>query len=341
MKEFPKNKIFVIVIMILFFICLILYFIRGILAPFIMAAFITYLMSPLVVKIQSYGYKRWVGVAIIAIILIAILISILVIFIPLLSNEIAKFNINTFSIDILKDKIKTAVPIIEHYGILDMLLVKIHDFMFLELQQIPVYLMNIFSVFSIIILVPMLVLSMLLEGNKGINAIVAFFPSDYIETILSIIYEINIILKKFIRGQLIEASFIGIMSVIFLSLLGINFALIIGIVSGIVNIISYLGSFIGLILALMVGIIQFKTFVITIKIIIVYIIIYLLDNNFVQPLVVGRKINLGPVTMIFAILVGGKICGFLGIIFAVPVMAIFKTISIMLIQKYKKNIVRS
>jgi predicted PurR-regulated permease PerM len=347
MKKFQKNKIFIITIIILVSICLFLYLTREILAPFIMAAFITYLISPLVVKIQSYGYKKWVCVAIITIVLIAVLISILIIFIPFLSNEIEKFKISVFNyykyfsnyVGILKDKVKTVVPIIERYGIFDMAIVKIHDYIFSGLQQIPIYLMNIFSVFSIIILVPVLVLSMLLDGNKSINAIVTFSPSYCIETVLSIIYEINTILKRFIRVQLIEASFVGVMSVIFLGLLGINFALIIGIISGIVNMISYLGPFIGLILALIVGIIQFKTFAIIIKIIVVYTTIHFLDNNFVQPSVVGRNMNLGPVMMIFAILVGGKICGFLGIIFAVPVTAMVKTIGIMLIKKYKRNIV--
>jgi predicted PurR-regulated permease PerM len=143
-------------------------------------------------------------------------------------------------------------------------------------------------------------------------------------------------LGRYIRGQLVEAFFVGVMSVIFLSAFKINFALIISIVSGISNIIPYLGPFVGLVLALVVGLIQFQTFTIAIKIIIAYAIVQFLDNNFVQPLVVGHNVNLGPVMIVFAILAGGQIFGFLGAIFAVPMIAILKTVLITLIQKYKR-----
>ncbi|MCA6071731.1 MAG: AI-2E family transporter [Endomicrobium sp.] len=344
MTESSKNKVFVIVIMIFLAVCLLLYSAREILTPFLVAAFITYLISPLVVKIQSYGYRRWVGVTVIAAVLAACAAAILVIFMPILISEIEKFKISYFDYyksfsnyaNVVRNKIETAMPIIKRYDVSDTVVVKIRDFMLLKAQQIPVYLMNIFSIFSIIILIPMLVFFMLLGGNKGINAAVAFFPSRYIETILSIMYEMDSVLGRFIRGQLIEASFVGAVSAIFLNALGVNFALIIGIIAGIANVIPHFGHSIGLALALIVGVIQFQTFAAVFKIIIAYAIIRFLDNNFVQPLAIGRNVNLGSVAMIFAMLAGAQIFGFLGVIFAVPVLAILKTIFIMLIQKYKK-----
>ncbi|MCA6069743.1 MAG: AI-2E family transporter [Endomicrobium sp.] len=344
MTESSKNKVFVVVIMIFLAVCLLLYSAREILAPFLVAAFITYLISPLVVKIQSYGYRRWVGVTIIATVLVASTVVILIIFIPLLISEIEKFKISYFDYyksfsnyaDVVRNKIETAAPIIKRYDVSDIVIVKIRDFMLLKAQQIPAYLMNIFSIFSIIILIPMLVFFMLLGGNKGINATVAFFPSYYIETILSIMYEMDSVLGRFIRGQLIEASFVGVVSAIFFSALGINFALIIGIIAGIANMIPYFGHYVGLVIALIVGVIQYQTFAIAFKIIVAYATIRFLDNNFVQPLAIGHNVNLGSVAMIFAMLAGAQIFGFLGVIFAIPVMAILKTIFIMLVQKYKK-----
>jgi predicted PurR-regulated permease PerM len=179
---------------------------------------------------------------------------------------------------------------------------------------------------------------MLLGANKSINAVAAFFPASYIETVLSIIYEMDAVLGRFIRGWLTEAFFVGIMSIIFLKILGVNFALVIGIVAGIANMIPYIGPFIGLVLALVVGVVQFQTFAIVVKIVIAYAVIQFLDNNFVQPLVIGRNVNLGPVTMVFAMLAGGQFFGFLGVIFAVPVTAITKTVFIMLVQKYKRAV---
>ncbi|MCA6079437.1 MAG: AI-2E family transporter [Endomicrobium sp.] len=341
MTESSENRVFVIIVMIFLAVGLFLYFARGILAPFIVAAFIAYLMSPLIVKIQSYGYRRWVGVAVIAFILAVALVAFLIIFIPLLISEIEKFKssssdyykyfLNYFGA--IRAKIEMTIPAIKSYNISSMVIEKIHSFIVSTVQQLPAYLMNIFSVFSIIVLIPMLVFFMLLGGDKSVNAALNFLPSKYIETVLSVVYEVDAVLGRFVRGQLIEAFFVGIASVIFLSVLGVNFALIIGTIAGFANIIPYLGPFVGLVLALAVGVVQFQTFAIAVKITIVYALIQFLDNNLVQPLVVGYKLNLGPVAMVFAMLSGGQIFGFLGMIFAVPVIAVIKMIFIMFIQK--------
>lgn len=229
---------------------------------------------------------------IIAVIVITCLVVILMFFVPILISELEKFKISSLDyyiyfsnyLDIIRDKVEIYIPVIKRYDISGIVIIRIRDFVFSKAHQIPVYLMSIFSVFSIIILIPMLVLSILLGGNKSINAMIALLLASYIETVLSIIYEIDAILGRFIRGWLIEASFVGIMSTIFLSILGVNFALIIGLTTGIASMIPYIGNFIGLILALVVGVIQFQTFAIAVKIIIAYVIIRFLDNNFIQPL---------------------------------------------------------
>jgi predicted PurR-regulated permease PerM len=347
MTESSKNKVFVITIIFFLAIGLFLYFVRTILTPFLVAAFITYLISPLVIAIQSYGYRKWVAVTIIASTLTIILIIILIIFIPLIINEVGKFKISIYDyyeyilnyMSIVKGKIELNVPILKRYDVSNVIITEFRDFVFSMTQQIPNYLINIFSIFSIIILVPLLALFMLLGGNKGINLAISFFPAEYIETILSIIYEIDAVFGRFIRGRLVETSFVCIMYTIFLRIIGVNFALIIGIVAGIANIIPYSGPSVGLILAIIVGVIQFKTFIIIVKIIAVYAIIQFLDNNLVQPFVICRNVNLGPVMMVFATLAGGKIFGLLGVVFAVPVTAILKTVFVMLIQKYKRAVV--
>jgi predicted PurR-regulated permease PerM len=344
MTESFKNRVFVLLILVFVIVCLLLYFAREILTPFIIAAFIAYIMSPLVVKLETYCIKRWVCVVVIAMILLAILTSLLLILIPLLISEFDKLKncfpqyyeyISNYLI-IIKEKLENSLPVLKRYDLYNVVLVKVKEFVISEAQSIPNYLINIFSIFSVIVLIPMLVLFMLFNADKNINVLISMFPSRHIETILSIIYEINTVFGRFIRGQLLEASFVGIMSIIFLSIIGVNFALIIGLVAGIANIIPYLGPFVGLFVALLVGIFQFHTLGIVVKIVVAYAIIQFLDNNFVQPIVVGRNVNLGPVTMVFAMLAGAQIFGFLGIIFAVPIVAIIKTVFIMIVDKYKR-----
>ncbi|MDR2425854.1 MAG: AI-2E family transporter [Endomicrobium sp.] len=344
--ETSNNRIFAISIILFLAGCLFLYFARNILTPFILAAFFTYLLSPLVSKIQVYGYKRWVAVALFAVIFMIAASVALSIIIPALVDEVEKLTVNwntyynyVYAYVIkLKDKIETAFPIIHEYKLSETAIERINSFLTSEAQKVPQYIMSIFSLFSVIVLIPMLVLFMLVSGGKGVKAIVEIVPSGYVETFLSVIYEMDSVLGKFIRGQLIEAMFVGTLSCIVLSILGINYALLIGITAGIANMIPYMGPAIGVILASIIALVQFQNVSILIKLIPSFLIIQFLDNNLVQPFVVGQNVDLGPVTMIFAMLAGAQVFGFLGIVFAVPVAAIIKTIFFMLIKKYKNSL---
>ncbi len=345
-KESTSNRVFTIGVILFLAVCLFLYFARGILAPFIIAAFITYILSPVILKIQSYGYRRWVAVAIIAAIFFIVMAALIIIFIPLLFEEIDKLRVNFSAYykyvlsytEMLRHKLETIIPALKEYQVYDIAIEKIQNFATSEAQKVPQYLMSIFSVFSVIVLIPMLVFFMLLGGNRPINTIVELVPSNSVETILSVIYEMDSVLGRFIRGQLIEAVFVGTMSVIVLSIFGVNFALLIGIIAGFANMIPYMGPFVGVALASIVGLVQFQDFFILVKIIPSFIIIQFLDNNLIQPLVVGQNVDLSPVTMVFAMLAGAQVFGFLGIVFAVPVMAIIKTIFFMLVKKYKNSL---
>ncbi|MDR3244266.1 MAG: AI-2E family transporter [Elusimicrobiota bacterium] len=344
-SEGSKNRIFIVSILFFLALCLFLYFARNIITPFLIAGLITYLLSPLVTLIQSFGYKRWVAVSIIAIFVLIIVSVLLFIFIPTLINELLKFNIDFPSyynfaysyFEIVKDKIEAALPFIKELRVFDAIVGKIQGFIFSQTAKIPSYAMSVFSAFSMIILVPMLVFFMLLSG-KTLNNIINFVPSNSVETIISMIYEMDFVLGRFIRGQLIEASFVGIMSVIVLSFWNINFALIIGVSAGLANLIPYVGPSIGLLFASIVALIQYQDITVLLKIIPSFLIIQFLDNNIAQPLVVGNNVNLGPATMIFAMLAGAQVFGFLGIVFAVPVAAIIKTVFSILLKKYKEAV---
>ncbi|MDR3113562.1 MAG: AI-2E family transporter [Endomicrobium sp.] len=345
-NETSNNRLFFIGVIAFFAICLFLYFARGILAPFLVAAFLTYLVSPLVVKIQALGFRRWVGVVVLAAIAAAVLTVILAGVIPWAIDEIDRFRVNIPSYqkhlsnytDIVKDKLETALPVIKEYDALNILIEKVKTVAQDQAQKTPSYIFNVFSMVSVVILMPMLVFFMLLGGRKSINALVEAVPSSYIETVLTLIYEMDSVLGKFIRGQLIEAFFVGAAATASLAVLGLNYAFIIGITAGIANMIPYMGPFVGLSFAVIVGIVQFQSVVAVIKIAAVFAVIQFLDNNFIQPFVIGKNVNLGPVTMIFAMLAGAQVFGFLGVVFAVPVAAIVKTIFFMLLAKYKRAI---
>jgi predicted PurR-regulated permease PerM len=291
------------------------------------------------------GFRRWVSVIFIVLFAFIVLGVLLLSIIPILIKEIETLNLDfpyyynyIYShIDFTQEKLEETFPIISQYKISDILSDKIKDLVISISQKIPSYLIDLFSAFSTIVLIPMLVFFMLIGKNRPLNILVELLPSEYVETILSIIYEINAVLGGFVRGQLMEATFVGIMSIIVLSIFNINFALIIGITAGFANLIPYVGPAVGLILASIVAMVQYQDFFILLKIIPSFLIIQFLDNNIIQPLAIGQNVNLGPVTMVFSMLAASQVFGFWGILLAIPVVATLKTIFIILLQKYKKE----
>lgn len=141
-----------------------------------------------------------------------------------------------------------------------------------------------------------------------------------LKEILSII---NITFYKYIRGQLLEACFVGILSAIVLYFIGIDYALIIGIIAGICNMIPYIGPVVGTILAVIIALLSGQP-IRAVWAIIGMIVVQQVDNNLLAPKIVGDSVGLHPVFIMLAIIIGGSVGGLIGMLIAVPVAASFK-----------------
>lgn len=136
---------------------------------------------------------------------------------------------------------------------------------------------------------------------------------------------INDVFGKFIRGQLLEAFFVGLLSAIALSLVGIDYAFVIGIIAGICNMIPYVGPLVGTVLAAIMGLLSGNLIKIVYAIV-AMLIVQQIDNNLLAPKIVGNSVGLHAVFTMMAILIGGNIGGLIGMLFAVPIAASFKVL---------------
>lgn len=131
---------------------------------------------------------------------------------------------------------------------------------------------------------------------------------------------INEVFSKFIRGQLLEAFCVGALSSIALSIVGIDYAIVIGLIAGICNMIPYVGPLVGTILAAVMGLLSGRPIKV-IYAIISMLVVQQVDNNLLAPKIVGNSVGLHPVFTMMAILIGGNVGGLLGMLLAVPVAA--------------------
>ena len=138
-----------------------------------------------------------------------------------------------------------------------------------------------------------------------------------IEEIFRLVHDV---FSKFIRGQLLEAFFVGALSAIALSLVGIDYAIVIGLIAGICNMIPYVGPLVGTLLAAIMGLLSGRPIKV-IYAIIAMLVVQQIDNNLLAPKIVGNSVGLHAVFTMMAIIIGGNVGGLLGMLLAVPVAA--------------------
>ncbi|GAE26764.1 membrane protein YrrI [Halalkalibacter wakoensis JCM 9140] len=181
----------------------------------------------------------------------------------------------------------------------------------------------VFNVIIALFVIPFILFYLLKEGEEKFpRSILRFIPKDRQEEARHIIRDLDTTLSNYIQGVLIVCLFIGILCYTAFSIIGLDYALILALFAMVTNVIPYLGPWIGAVPAVIVGIIH-SPFMMLLVIVIV-IIIQQIESIFVQPQVMGRKLSMHPVTVLFLVLVAGRFAGILGMILAIPLYALGK-----------------
>ena len=212
------------------------------------------------------------------------------------------------------------------------------------------------NIFFIAVMVLIFTIILLVEYYDFKRSLVRFLPNKYLEVGLRMIFNIEQQISKYLRGQILAASSVAILSVIglfILNQLGANITLVIfiGIIAGLANLIPMVGPFIGMVPAILIAIMNnigveaayshqlfnsipspFYIF----DIILMFIIVQQIDNNFITPLVVGDSVGLHPMAVMIVLLIGGTLIGPLGMLFAIPAAGVIKVIvsEIIFITRY-------
>ncbi len=155
-------------------------------------------------------------------------------------------------------------------------------------------------------------------------------PKKYAEKVNQFILEVDGVVSKFIRGQLLDCSIIGVVSIIGLSLIGLEFAFFVGLFVGLSNIIPYFGPIIGAIPAVLIGLISPEP-IKALYAVVVLTIIQQIDGNVIAPRIIGRSVGLHPIFILISILIGAQF-GFVGLILAVPTAGVVKLILTKIIE---------
>ena len=159
-------------------------------------------------------------------------------------------------------------------------------------------------------------------------------PTAWRNDTSAVLTQVNLQLSSYVRGQLIVAGTVAIMFSIMFSIIGLKYAVVIGISAGFLNLIPYLGSFLAMIPAVILGLVAGPFMLI--KVLIVFMIEQTIEGRFVTPLIIGSSLSIHPITILFVLLTAGQMYGVLGVLLGIPIYASIKVVLKAIFEWYKQ-----
>lgn len=307
-----------------------LYLLAPILSPFLFAAMLAYICSPLVERMSRRGVPRTLAAALVLLLLLAIFAAFMLIMVPLLVRQARAMGEQIPAyVDWLR---ATAVPwVSREFGVqLDLDFVR--DWLSGhagEIQQLAVKVLPSLgsgglALVNVVVdaaLVLVVLFYFLRDWTRLTTHITRMVPRRWHARFVALFREIDEVLGQFLRGQLMVMLLMGAFYTAGLWLVGLDYALSVGMIAGLVTFVPYLGVITGVALATLTGVLQFEGMTGLLWVWLVFALGNVLEGYVLVPLLVGDRVGLHPVVVIFALLAFGQLFGFFGVLLAVPASA--------------------
>ena len=315
--------------------CVFVFLLHSILTPFLVALLLAYLFDPVVDRLEKVGMSRTWGVITVFALFTLIITALVLILVPMLAKQLfCLYELAPQMLDWLQhtampwaqskfglsdsfwkfDKIKAAIT--EHVG-------QAGDIVGVVLSKATASSLALVGFLANLVLIPVVAFYLLRDWNILLEKIRNLLPRDSEERIVSLAKECHDVLGAFVRGQLLVMLALGVIYSAGLMLVGLELGLLIGLMAGVAAIVPYMGFIVGIGAALIAGLFQFGGDLYPmLGIVAVFMVGQALVGTVLTPLLVGDKIGMHPVAVIFAILAGGELFGFTGVLLALPVAAV-------------------
>lgn len=335
--HFHRNRIFrltAIVLGVVGFLILLRYnpIIRSVLFAIVFAVVMAYILNPLVVWLEKKGLKRPVAILLIYLVIAGVLVFLFVLVLPRTVEETTKFlralpgllTTGTSNLlNFLDQQFGAMVDLEELTNRVNQMINDsigtIQQTLFNFAGSVTGYLGGLFTRIVGIFIFPIITYYFLNDKEKFTRLIVDAIPANRKQGMSAMAKDIDISLSQFVRGRLLMAVFVGVTTTIFLFIFKIEFAIVIGLITGIADIIPYIGPFMGFLPAVLLALMQGP--VAAVRIAIVFVLIQWVENNLLGPKLLGDSTGLHPFVVLMCLVIGGSLFGFLGMIFSVPIVS--------------------
>ncbi|MDA8231511.1 MAG: AI-2E family transporter [Magnetospirillum sp.] len=327
---------------------LLLYLLRAVLLPFVAGMAIAYFLDPIADRLERLGLSRTMATTVITLFFFLALVAALVLLAPVLQDQVVEFARRVPDyVNALAARITPKIQdLLRHLDPRDVERLRssaseyagtVVSWALGLARQVLTGGLAVVNVLSLIFITPVVTFYLLRDWDHLVAKVDAWLPRDHAPAIRAQMAEINRTLSGFVRGQATVCLALGTMYAIGLTAIGIELGLVIGLVSGLLSFVPYLGTVSGLVVSLAVGFAQSGDWPLPAMAVAVFAVGNLIEGNVLAPKLVGDKVGLHPVWVMFALLAGGALVGFVGILLAVPVAAVIGVLARFSLARYLRS----
>lgn len=317
-----------------------LWLLTPVLTPFVVAAVLAYALTPLVDRLDTLvggRMPRFVAVLLVELLLLLVLLGVALLMVPILAKELPQLR---EQVPVLLERLDGGLqPLLAPFGIkfsLDLATIKPALMKYLNanleetlgslLASLKIGGSVVLTVFGNLILIPVALFYLLLDWKRFVARVTELVPPHLRGRYDSFMAESDDVLGQYLRGQLLVMLILAVYYSVALSLFGLDVALPVGIFTGLAIFVPYVGFGLGLVLAALAGLLEFAVNDGLSKVIVMLVVVYglgqLIESFFLTPRLVGERIGLHPLVVIFALLAFGQLFGFVGVLIALPASAV-------------------
>ncbi|MBI3198698.1 MAG: AI-2E family transporter [Rhodospirillales bacterium] len=330
---------------------LVLWLLNDILLPFVVGMVVAYFLDPVVARLQRLGLSRTLATTAVTVVAVLLAIGIAMAILPPLFGQVQALIVKAPEYVVtVATRIQPVIePLLEKVGLPPL---SVQDLQAEASQwagkvfaaaggiagQVAQRGVAIINLLGLLFITPVVTFYMLRDWEKVLAAIDSGLPLDHADTIRKLARESNAAIAGYVRGQALVCLCLGSIYAIGLSLVGLQFGLVIGLIAGAISFIPFVGTFVGAVMAIGMALAQFPPeWMGVVKVAAVFLFGQTMEGNVLSPKLVGDRVGLHPVWIMFALLAGGSLFGFVGILVAVPTAAVVGVIVRHLIGRYRES----
>ncbi|MFC0678818.1 AI-2E family transporter [Lysobacter korlensis] len=313
----------------------VLWLLAPVLTPFVLAAMLGWLGDPLVDRLEAAGRSRGTAVALVFSAMTVALVLVLLLLVPLIQRQVITLieslpRYREWFVDTLLPWVETRTRVdVDRWLDFDYAVAMVREnwqraggFAATALAYLSRSGSVLLSLLINALLVPVLAFFFLRDWDRLVERIASLVPPRLLPTVSRLASESSDVLGAFLRGQFLVMVILGVMYGVGLWIVGLDLGLLIGMIAGLLTFVPYLGPASGVVLGVIAALVQFGDWQHVAGVLVVFGVGQLIESYWLTPKLVGDRIGLHPVAVIFAVLAGGQLFGFLGMLLALPVAAV-------------------